>query len=64
MASVKCASERPDSPLLNSTVRDNIHDVTDLVLAEVGGQRDHSSLLEVSAERIALEKNINQGSRI
>jgi len=39
--------------LLNSTVRLDINDVSDFVLAQVGGQLDHTLLPELSGERIA-----------
>ena len=36
--------------LLDGTVADDIDNVTDLVLAKVGGQSDHALLLEIARE--------------
>lgn len=41
--------------LLDGTVADDIDNVTDLVLAKVGGQSDHALLLEIAREGCVAE---------
>jgi len=40
-------------PLLDGTVHDNVDNVANLVLSEVGRESDHTLLLEVAREGIA-----------
>lgn len=44
--------------LLDGTVADNIDNVTDLVLAKVGGQSDHALLLEIAREGCVAESAV------